>query len=233
MTTAYTKDLTPPFPYARVGIPVFPLHPGSKVPATKHGSKTRHHRPTANPGPLAAASQPQHRPSLRRDIRRARRRHQRRPPRYESLDTAPPRRPTVGAWAAAITPTGGRHILFAPSGGGNHSDRASSGLDFRGAGGYIVGRPPHHRLAPAIDRQAPINGNSPTQRPATALQLVGRNGASPRPQAQTRAPTRIVPSATLADWSDSSPTPSRENGTTRCSGLRSGQPRKACRPMSY
>ena len=49
---------------------------------------------------------------------------------------------TVGAWAAATTPSGGRHILFTPSGDGNHGN-AASGLDFRGIGGYIVGAPSH------------------------------------------------------------------------------------------
>jgi hypothetical protein len=45
-----------------------------------------------------------------------------------------------GGFAVQSTPTGGKHVLFAAGGGGNHAS-AKTGLDFRGRGGYIVGAP--------------------------------------------------------------------------------------------
>ena|SRR5215212_6034863 len=44
-----------------------------------------------------------------------------------------------GAWALASTPSGGCHVLFDPSGDGNHVSRAT-GLDFRGRGGLSLQR---------------------------------------------------------------------------------------------
>jgi hypothetical protein len=46
----------------------------------------------------------------------------------------------LGAWGSAITPTGGRHLLYMPSSEGAHVDRAS-GLDFRGVGSYVAAAP--------------------------------------------------------------------------------------------
>jgi hypothetical protein len=127
--------------YARAGIPVFPLAPGSKIP----------HKGSAGVKDATTDT---------RRIRPWRRRHPNdniglacgvifdaldidckdRKPGYESLTRLRLAGLTQGAWATAHTPTGGRHVLFAPSGDGNHSNGAS-GLDFRGVGGYIVASP--------------------------------------------------------------------------------------------
>jgi hypothetical protein len=128
--------------YARAGIPVHPLRSGSKVPATKNGFKDAstdlqlirdHWRqyPHHNIG-LAAGHKFD---VLDVDTKDGR-------PGAESLARLRLAGLTVGAWTAATTPSGGRHILFTPSGDGNHGD-ATSGLDFRGLGGYIVGPPSH------------------------------------------------------------------------------------------
>jgi hypothetical protein len=47
-------------------------------------------------------------------------------------------RPTL--LGAALTPTGGRHLLIAPTGQGNLSG-IREGVDYRGVGGYIVAPP--------------------------------------------------------------------------------------------
>jgi Bifunctional DNA primase/polymerase, N-terminal len=128
--------------YARARVPVFPLLSGKKAPATKNGFKDastdlqliRDHwqrHPNHNIG-IATGHQFD---VLDVDTKDGR-------PGYESLTRLRIAGLTVGVWAAATTPSGGRHILFAPSGDGNHSDGAS-GLDFRGLGGYIVGPPSH------------------------------------------------------------------------------------------
>jgi hypothetical protein len=128
--------------YARAGIPVFPLRFGSKVPATRNGFKDastdlrliRDHwrrNPSHNIG-LATGHKFD---VLDVDLKDGR-------PGNESLTRLRLAGLTVGVWAAATTPSGGRHILFTPSGDGNHSDGAT-GLDFRGLGGYIVGPPSH------------------------------------------------------------------------------------------
>jgi len=57
-----------------------------------------------------------------------------------SLDTITRQGYLSGGWASQATPSGGKHILFAAGGDGNHAS-ARTGLDFRGRGGYIVGAP--------------------------------------------------------------------------------------------
>jgi Bifunctional DNA primase/polymerase, N-terminal len=127
--------------YGRAGIPVFPLVPGRKIPhkgsagvddATTDLRRirtywTRH--PQDNIGLACGAVFD----VLDVDTKDGR-------PGYESLRRLRLAGLTQGTWGAALTPTGGRHILFEPSGDGNHADRAS-GLDFRGVGGYIVAAP--------------------------------------------------------------------------------------------
>lgn len=128
--------------YAGAGIPVHPLLPGRKVPATKNGFKDattdlqrvrdywqRH--PHHNIG-LATGHKFD---VLDVDTKDGR-------PGAESLTRLRIVGLTVGAWAAAATPSGGRHILFVPSGNGNHGNKAS-GLDYRGIGGYIAAPPSH------------------------------------------------------------------------------------------
>jgi Bifunctional DNA primase/polymerase, N-terminal len=58
----------------------------------------------------------------------------------ESLDKL--RRASLlrGVWGKARTPSGGLHLLFAPSTGGNHST-GRLGIDYRGRGGYIAAAP--------------------------------------------------------------------------------------------
>jgi hypothetical protein len=126
--------------YARCGIPVHPLRSSSKVPVTDHGVKdsttdTRRIRswwrrhPNHNIGLACGVIFDVLDVDCKDDK-----------PGYESLTRLRLAGITQGAWAAARTPTGGRHVLFAPSDDGNHSNGAS-GLDFRGIGGYVVAPP--------------------------------------------------------------------------------------------
>src|SRR5215211_1232574 len=126
--------------YARAKLPVHPLRTGSKLPATRNGFNDattdlqliRDHwrrHPNHNIG-LATGHKFD---VLDVDTKDGR-------PGADSLTRLRLAGLTVGVWAVATTPSGGRHILFTPSGDGNHGDGAS-GLDFRGLGGYIVGAP--------------------------------------------------------------------------------------------
>lgn len=127
--------------YARAGIPVFPLSPGTKIPLARSNGVDdastdvrrvrawwrdhRHH----NIG-LACG--------VRFDVLDVDCKDGR--PGYESLTRLRLAGLTQGAWASSRTPTGGQHVLFTPSADGNHADQRS-GLDFRGVGGYIVAPP--------------------------------------------------------------------------------------------
>jgi hypothetical protein len=115
--------------YARAGIPVHPLLPGSKVPASKNGVKDastdlrliRNHwrdYPHHNIGRATGYKFD----VLDVDTKDGR-------PGPNSLARLRLSGLTRDAWAAAITPSSGRHILFTPSGDGNHSN-AASGLDW-------------------------------------------------------------------------------------------------------
>jgi hypothetical protein len=128
--------------YARAKIPVFPLRPGMKTPATSNGFKdatTDLHQVRSwwsycdsyNIG-IATGHKFD---VLDVDIKSGQ-------PGAESLERLRVAALTVGVWGAAGTPSGGRHVLFVPSGDGNHTNPAS-GLDFRGIGGYIVAPPSH------------------------------------------------------------------------------------------
>jgi Bifunctional DNA primase/polymerase, N-terminal len=127
--------------YARAGIPVFPLVRGSKIPhkgsngvddATTNLRRIRRwwrDHPNDNIG-LATG----HRfDVLDIDIKDGR-------PGRESAARLRIAGHLLGAWGAALTPTGGQHVLYTPSSDGNHVDKPS-GLDFRGLGGYIVAAP--------------------------------------------------------------------------------------------
>jgi Bifunctional DNA primase/polymerase, N-terminal len=128
--------------YARAGIPVHPLRPGMKLPATKNGFKdaTTDLRTVQdfwrnNPDHNIGIATGHKFDVLDVDTKDGR-------PGADSLTRLRLAGLTIGAWAAATTPSGGRHILFTPSGDGNHGNQVS-GLDFRGIGGYIVGAPSH------------------------------------------------------------------------------------------
>ena len=126
--------------YARAGIPVLPLKPGSKMPATRHGvddatTDTRPVRawwrdcPTFNIGLATGVVFD----GLDVDVKDG-------APGAESFTRLQEAGLTQGAWAAATTPSGGRHVLFVPSGDGNHAN-GRTGLDFRGRKGFIVATP--------------------------------------------------------------------------------------------
>jgi hypothetical protein len=127
--------------YAKAGIPVFPLTPDTKIPLVRSNgvhdatTDTRQIRswwkdcPNYNIGLGCGVLFD----VLDVDVKDGK-------PGDESLSRLRLAGLTQGAWAAAHTPTGGRHVLFAPSSDGNHGN-AASGLDFRGFGGYIVASP--------------------------------------------------------------------------------------------
>lgn len=144
--------------YAANGIAVFPCEPGGKRPATARGFKDAttdldqvDRWWTANPHANIGL------PTGRRfdviDIDG--------PPGYRSFGTMREQNllPPVLAWAA--TPRGGQHAYIRPTGDGNAAN-LRPGVDYRGAGGYVV-------AAPSI-----VNGNrydwltpiNPTELPA-------------------------------------------------------------------
>jgi len=126
--------------YAIAGIPVHPLRRRSKVPATTEGVKDATTdlgtirgwwgmQPGFNIGLACGAVFD----ALDVDVKGE-------APGAESLRRIKALGYVSGAFAVQSTPTGGKHLLFAPGGGGNHAS-ARTGLDFRGRGGYIVGAP--------------------------------------------------------------------------------------------
>lgn len=126
--------------YAIAGIPVHPLQARTKLPATSNGvldastdlSTVRGWwkvRPDFNIG-LATGRVFD---ALDVDTKNARSGE-------GSLETLIRRHYVNGGWAWQATPSGGKHILFAAGGDGNHAS-AKTGLDFRGRGGYILGAP--------------------------------------------------------------------------------------------
>lgn len=125
--------------YAELGWPVHPLVVGGKVPATENGVKdattdrsrieaywTRN--PKANIGLACGYAFD----VLDVDVKGV--------DGKASLTKVKRAGLAKGAWAAAETPTGGLHYLFAPTGEGNHTG-VKFGLDSRGMGGYIVAAP--------------------------------------------------------------------------------------------
>jgi Bifunctional DNA primase/polymerase, N-terminal len=134
--------------YAEVGIPVFPLVEGGKVP---HPDLPK--RPDGTGGLWLAHTDPARierwwkaRPESNIGLRTGvvfsaldvDTKHD--APGWESVRRV--KHLLGGAFAQAVTPTSGGHLLFAPDGDGNHAaGKAGHGLDFRGVGGYIVGSP--------------------------------------------------------------------------------------------
>jgi hypothetical protein len=126
--------------YAGWGWPVFPLKPGEKVPATRHGFKEAtvdpdvirawwKRTPKANIGvPTGVAFD-----VLDVDFKHGAARV------WPGLrdSTAMP-----AAHGVAITASNGQHVLLLPTGEGNGTNIFKQpGLDYRGRGGYIVATP--------------------------------------------------------------------------------------------
>jgi hypothetical protein len=124
--------------YARFGIPVFPLRPGTKVPATRNGVldactdarqvRAWWQRANYNIGLACGAVFD----VLDVDVKHV--------DGLESERQLAAAGLLRGVWGRAITPSGGRHLLLPLSGDGNHTC-ARYGLDHRGRGGYIVAAP--------------------------------------------------------------------------------------------
>jgi len=126
--------------YAIAGIPVHPLRRRSKVPATTEGVKDAtidlgtirgwwNMQPGFNIGLACGAVFDALDVDVKGDA-----------PGLESFRKIRAMGYISGGFAVQSTPTGGKHVLFAAGGGGNHAS-AKTGLDFRGRGGYIVGAP--------------------------------------------------------------------------------------------
>jgi hypothetical protein len=126
--------------YAGWGWRVFPLKPGTKTPATRHGFHDAttdpqvirawwKHNPAANIGlPTGHAF----------DVLDVDFRHGAALAWVELRDSLD----MPAAHGIAATANGGLHVLLLPQGLGNHAGMAGHpGLDYRGAGGYIVAAP--------------------------------------------------------------------------------------------
>lgn len=126
--------------YAAHGIAVFPLRVGDKRPATRHGFLDA----TTDAEQVAAwwAENPAANIGLPTGLR------------FDVIDVDPP-----DGWASlaelrgldfvpatigyAVTPRGGAHLYVAPTGAGN-TTAIRPGIDYRGAGGYVVAPPSRH-----------------------------------------------------------------------------------------
>lgn len=164
---------------AELGVPVFPLQPGSKQPHP--GSSGCKDATTdlarverwwdAHPGDNIGLATGHGLDVLDVDCKNGQ-------PGYDTLRRALPLLPAPAV--TVRTPTGGLHLWYASNGEGNHAGLA--GLDYRGAGGYVLApgsrtrdglyewgqwAPPPPARAPAWNvLQASL---SPQRRPATQL----------------------------------------------------------------
>jgi hypothetical protein len=127
--------------YARRGWPVFPCRPGGKVPATPHGCKDATtdldqitawwwRNPDANIGIATGTPGPD---VLDVDTKNG-------APGYATLNRLTRAGLVAGAHRLVRTPSGGLHLYYAGSGQGNGT-LAKHGIDFRGAGGYVLAPP--------------------------------------------------------------------------------------------
>jgi hypothetical protein len=127
--------------YARRGWPVFPCRPGRKLPDTLHGCKDATvdpdrvaswwwHTPDANIGIATGAPGPD---VLDVDTKNG-------APGYATLNRLVRAGLAAGAHRLVRTPSGGLHLYYAGSEQGNGS-LPRHGIDFRGAGGYVLAPP--------------------------------------------------------------------------------------------
>ena len=129
--------------YAELGIPVFPLQPGSKEPYGRtHGvldantdleriERFWRGRPESNIGIATGGAYAVLDVDTKKDA-----------PGWQSAHRLNEHGLLKASWGQARTPSDGGHLCFAANDEGNHtSGKAGHGLDFRGVGGYVVAPP--------------------------------------------------------------------------------------------
>lgn len=123
--------------YVQHGIAVFPLLPGTKVPATKHGFKN--YSLDLCDVETWWAAEPLFNIGLPTGLR------------FDVLDIDPPNgwaslerikanAPPMPVLGRVVTARTGLHLYLPPSGRGNHAGMLP-GVDYRGLGGYVVAPP--------------------------------------------------------------------------------------------
>jgi hypothetical protein len=128
--------------YARAGMPVFPLMPGTKIPYPKTNgvddatTDLRRVRAwwTRNPDDNVGIACGYRFDTLDIDVKDG-------APGMESLEKLRRAGLLRGVWADAATPSGGLHLLFAASPGATNHVRKPLGVDYKTRGGYIVAAP--------------------------------------------------------------------------------------------
>jgi Bifunctional DNA primase/polymerase, N-terminal len=127
--------------YARAGIPVFPLTPGTKIPLARskgvHDATTDLRVIRSWWGAIPAATSalhPAHCSTCSTSTSRT-------AGRVWSRSTSCGALACRGVWGKARTPTGGLHLLFSPSGAGCPTRLSDLGVDYKGKGGYMVAAP--------------------------------------------------------------------------------------------
>lgn len=129
--------------YAELGIPVFPLQPGSKEPYRgtrgvldantdlERIERFWSGRPDSNIGIATGHAYSVLDVDCKKDA-----------PGWQSAHMLNQHGLLRDSFAQASTPSGGGHLCFAANSEGNHTaGRAGHGLDFRGVGGYVVAPP--------------------------------------------------------------------------------------------
>jgi hypothetical protein len=138
--------------YARWGWPVFPCVPGRKTPLTEHGL----HEASAEPEQIRAWWQRWPRGNIGLPTGLA----------FDVVDIDPAGLPWLArlrqtpgptlpaSHAQAFTPRAGLHLYLPASGDGNLAGLAS-GVDYRGAGGYVLAPPSTLGPAAYLDKEPP------------------------------------------------------------------------------
>jgi hypothetical protein len=210
---AETPALAWALAFARIGWPVFPCHPGTKTPATRHGFKDAttdpgqirawwNRNPAANLAIATGAPGPdvldidQHGPAGNGY------------PAYRKLQHAGL---TDGAFAIIATPGGGLHAYFPGTGQPTHR-LPRCHIDFRAADGCVltppsrIGGKPYRLLALRDPGTATLNWQAVTTLLAPP-QLAPRQTTAPRPH--PAAPGNI---SSLAAWVARLPEGNRNSG---------------------